>query len=204
MIMKKLLLAILPLLAISALARPVHASEGLFRLNNQVGDKARCSGRSVPTPPENTRGADSRFAVSLSCRDIVYPATGSGIVSYVVWARPLIGGDPVRIGTVGVGFVNTTVNTPFTGIFITEEKNANTESPTGRVVMSGDVRLDPFLDAPSQFRPEDELGDPIPTPSGEEIEEMRRANAINPLTTGLAAVLGIAAIIFLVIIVAKK
>ncbi len=143
-----------------ALVKPSssYASEGIFQLRNQVGENSRCVAFSVLMQ-------DLQYKILLSCRDIIYPG-GTEVFSYVTWANPLDGGNPQRLGTLGLGKVEFSTKTSFSSLYVTKERNSNTRSPNGPVVMQGGLERINLLENPSA--PESELGtpetSPIPTP----------------------------------------
>ena len=136
----------------------VSASEGTFELRNRVGESARCYATSVLMQDRN-------YNVLISCRDILYPG-GTNVFEYVIWATPLEGGNPFRLGTVDLGKILYKTKTPFSSIFVTKEEDDRPRSPQGPTVMAGNLEIITFLDNPTtaDLNPTNELGEPEVTP----------------------------------------
>lgn len=139
-----------------------HASEGVFNLRNIVGENARCTSYSVLMQ-------DNNFNILTSCRDILYPG-GTSVFNYVLWATPIGGGNPFRLGTLGLGKVFYKTKTPFANLFVTKETEERPRNPVGPTVMSGSLEVNSFLDKPSSATPASpttgsELGEPVVTPT---------------------------------------
>ena len=139
-IMKKVLLGVFSFLILALVnASQVKASEGIFELANRVGEDGRCFAVSILMD-------DLQHRVLISCRDIIYPG-GTDIFHYVVWATPLEGGDPKRLGEIGLGKEEFKMRDTFGSMFVTRERTNNPRSPEGTVVMQGNVQRISFLES---------------------------------------------------------
>ena len=175
------------------------ASEGTFELKNQVGEDARCYVFSELMP-------DQRYSMLVSCRDIIYPG-GTEVFNYVVWANPLSGGNPVRLGTLDLGKVSFKTDKPFTSLFVTKEINERPKSPAGSVVMKGNLKTITFLDSKQAAdNPSSELGDSevTPTPTAK-ANPITNNNVFRILAAGgIVAFLGLFGVILVIFIVSRR
>lgn len=116
------------------LASSADASEGLMELKNNQGGSARCFAVSVLM-------RDYKYKILLSCRGLVYPApAGADLFSYVLWVQES-GSDKVqKLGEVGVGRGEFSINKPFSQMFITQERDAGVRKPAETVIMQGEVK----------------------------------------------------------------
>lgn len=154
----KIKLALAVVLALFVVStKSASASEGTFELRNRVGEDARCVAYSGIM-------ADANYNILLLCQDILYPGGNQTIVNYVVWASPSGGGNPIRLGTVGLGRASFKTKTQFNTLFITIESSSNPRTPSGTVVMQGSVQPNEFLYGPAPTPNGDELGTPAPEP----------------------------------------
>jgi hypothetical protein len=180
--------AIALILAFTALIlteNPTGASEGLIELRSTTGEDYRCHASSY-----NIGGV---FRIPTSCRDLIYPA-GPNIFTYVVWANPRAGGNPVKLGSLGFGTAEFKTKTAFTDLFVTTESSGKVKTPTGRVVMRGSVQQITFLERPTT---------PTPVPEGEEMEEkveMQKLSTRERLILGLRRA-GLAVLLALVTVI---
>lgn len=135
------------------------ATEGEFVLRNRVGEAARCEGGSVLMQDRN-------YNIYISCREISYPG-GTEVFDYVVWGVPVGGGNDFRLGTLGLGKVSFKTKTAFSSLFVTKEENSNPRSPSGVLIMQGNVTPFDSLDgsAPTPDPSEEDIGAPTPTPA---------------------------------------
>ena len=170
------------------------ASEGDIELRSTTGEDYRCRASSY--------FIGGVFDIPISCRDLIYPA-GPNIFTYVVWANPKAGGNPVKLGSLGFGTAHFKTKTAFTNLFVTTEVNNKVKRPEGRVVMQGLVQPITLLERPST---------PTPTPEGEEMGEEgpetqelsgREKLLIGFRRAGLAAILALAAVIGLVFVLTR-
>lgn len=155
----KYLFSILPVFAILIFfgAKTASASEGEFVLRNRVGESARCEGGSVLMQDRN-------YNIYISCREISYPG-GTEVFDYVVWGVPTAGGNHFRLGTLGLGKVAFKTRTSFSSLYVTKEETNNPRTPSGTLIMQGNVTPFETLDGPAPTPSGDELGTPTPAPA---------------------------------------
>lgn len=174
----------------------VLASEGIYNLTNRVGEDARCFAFAELMPDQN-------FKILVSCRDIIYPG-GTEVFNYVVWATPVSGGNPTRLGTLDLGKVELRSKTAFGGLFVTKEKTENPRSPEGETIMQGAWEPVPLLEDRRQnvsSRPDSELGETLVTPSPSPAPK-KRANIFQ--LGGIAAFIGLFLTMLLVFVITRK
>ena len=133
--------------------KSVSGSEGTVELRSTGAPDYRCFVASLKMQDQNYR-------VLVSCRDLIYPG-GETVFTYVVWANPIGGGSPFKLGELGFGKVDFRTKEAFAGLFVTTEVNSRIRSPEGPVVMRGAVETINFLERPQS---------PTPTPEGEVAE----------------------------------
>lgn len=170
------------------------ANEGTYELNNKVNENARCWAASVLMQ-------DLNYNILMSCRDILYPG-GTSVFSYVVWANSAQNGNPVKLGTLGLGKISFKTKTPFNALYVTKESSESVRVPSGEIVMEGGLKTIEILDSKPDTTEQPELGEPevSPTPKAEV-----KKSSFNILRAGGAiAVLGIAALIGLILFITKK
>lgn len=141
---KLFVITILVLLAGFSASR-VLASEGQIEMRSTTGEDYRCWASSIYMQ-------DNRYNISMSCRELLYPLE-ERIQVYMVWATPLEGEAPVKLGSLDFGKEPYRIGQPFSNLFITTEANAKVKSPQGRVVMQGAVQPITFLDRPTTATP---------------------------------------------------
>ncbi len=137
-------IAIFAFLGIFALAKDTYALEGITELRSTTGESYRCYATSILMQDQN-------FTILVSCRDLIYPA-GKTVFSYVLWAQPVEGGNPRKLGELGFGRLSAKMNEPFSSLFVTTEQNPGGK-PTGPTVMRGNVSPIGFLDRPTTPTP---------------------------------------------------
>lgn len=171
-----------------------EASEGYFELRNRVNENARCWAASVLMQ-------DLKYQILVSCRDIIYPG-GTEVFSYVAWANPIDGDNPIKLGTIGLGKVQFNTNKAFSSLFVTKEINPKERSPQGTVVMQGGLQRITLLDNPNlQPDTESELGEPevSPTPTP------KKSSVLNVFRIGgLIAFILLILIIGLVLVITRR
>ena len=133
---------------------PSWASEGIIDLTSTVGQNARCEVNSVLMN-------DLNFTLLVNCRDLIYPP-GTDLFSYVLWATPVTGQEPVRLGELGIGKAEFRSSVAFSGLFVTTEPNSGIRAPANRIVMQGSVQPIRFLEGAPQPTPQVQTS---PTPS---------------------------------------
>lgn len=131
----------------------IKANEGETELRSTSDQEYRCYVYSQKMQDQNYR-------LLVSCRDLIYPG-GETVFTYVLWANPLEGGSPNKLGELGFGKAEFKTKEAFIGLFVTTEENSRTKSPDGLVVMRGTLQSISFLDRPQS---------PTPTPEGAETE----------------------------------
>lgn len=174
--------------ALLLVGKPTHASEGTAEVISTTGEKARCLATSVLMQ-------NRHYKIVVSCRDLIYPPT-KDLLSYMVWATPVGGGNPERLGELGVGKAEFTTNTAFSDLLVTTEPDNRVRLPSDRVVMRGNIQSVSFLEsaveaaqAPPAEReePAEEFGEmieeptPTPTPTPEQprvLSGLQRAGII--------------------------
>lgn len=146
------------------LAKTSFASEGTVELRSTTDKDYRCFAASLLM--EN-----ASYRVIVSCRDLIYPPQPD-LFTYIIWATPLDGGNPVKFGELGIGKASFETKEAFSNLFVTTERNRGARRPEGQVVMRGTVESISFLDRPTT---------PTPTPS---VPEGEKEPAQEELTTG--------------------
>ncbi len=139
--------------------KEAQASEGQVELRSTRGENARCYAASILM-------RDLKYRILVSCRDITY-AADANLFIYLVWATPIDGSAPVKLGELGVGKIEYITVKPFSAIFVTEENNVNAAKPSNNVAMSGNIRPISFLENPPVPTPTPQPGQevaPTPTP----------------------------------------
>lgn len=186
-------------LALFLVVSRVFASDGTLDIVNRVGADARCWASTVLMQDQN-------YKVLLSCRDITYPG-GNEVFYYVVWSNPASGGNPERLGSLGLGKAEFQTRNEFVSMFITKEKSANANTPSGTIVMQGGLKPVSLLQ---------EVGKDTATNSGsstssDQTVEMTPLPTAQPrtgiakfLTSGILAVVGLGGLIFVVFIITKR
>src|SRR4030042_767155 len=102
--MKKVLIFLFSLLLSGAMLLiskdNVFASEGTFELRSTNQNTYRCFAASLQMQ-------NLIYQVTVSCREIVYPVDET-IFSYILWANPVDGSKPVKLGPITLGEEGTT------------------------------------------------------------------------------------------------
>lgn len=173
-------------LSLFVLRGTAYATEGTAEMVSTSGEKARCFASSVLLE-------DNKFKVTISCRDLVYPPA-EDLFAYVLWATPVAGGNPERLGPLGVGKAEFNTNDAFSQLFVTTEAAERPRTPSTRVVLRGSIAKVPVLEgqpaaqpaptAPSE--PAESFGEiiekpsptPTPTPASTIGSRLRRAGLI--------------------------
>jgi len=122
------------------MARQTMASDGIVELTSTMGKNYRCFVVSLGMQ-------NLEYRIPFACRDLLYPA-GENIFTYVMWATPIEGDAPIKLGSLGLGKGEFKTKTPFSNLFVTTEKKSKTKIPTGVVVMRGAVEPIAFLERP--------------------------------------------------------
>ena len=200
-----LALGIITIAGFFLLTTQTFASEGLVELRSTTREASRCFASSILMQDQN-------FNVLVSCRELIYPA-GNTVFTYVLWAQPVDGGNPKRLGELGYGRLSARTNVPFNQLFVTTETTGNVGKPGGPVVMRGNVSPITFLDRSTTPTPTSATtinsgttGTPEPgaslTPTPGESTGSKIATAFK--RAGLAALLALLAIIGLVFAITRS
>lgn len=150
-------------------AKPARASEGTAQLTSASGQNSRCFVSSVLMQNRS-------YKVVVSCRDLIYPPS-KDLFSYMLWASPAEGGNPIKLGELGIGKAEFNTNKAFTDLSVTSEADNRARSPSERVIMNGTIQ--PFTIEgevqPAQTKPEEKqepaedfgeiIEEPTPTPT---------------------------------------
>lgn len=157
----KSLLPLTALLLFLLLPKSAFSSEGTIELDSTSSEyNFRCYAASIQM-------MNRSFQIPVTCRQLVYPA-GDNVFTYVVWAEPLDGGKPIKLGELGLGRATFKTNKRFSSLYVTTESNKKTRSPEGPTVMEGFVERIEFLDEMDTFetiQPEPEFSEIAPTAS---------------------------------------
>lgn len=178
---------------------PTKASEGVVELTNRVGEDARCWAPSVLMP-------DQTYEILISCRDIIYPG-GTEVFNYVMWARPITGGNPVRLGTLELGKRKFRTQTAYDALFVTKERQDSVRAPEGTIVMQGLITRVSLLDPDTTPKP---TAQPGQSPAPDEVDgspvatQAPQGGIAKFLAGGIVTILGIAGILFVIFVVMRK
>jgi hypothetical protein len=204
--MKKLLLSLSVAAILFLQSAPfIYASEGWFELRNTVGSTARCWADSILLP-------NLSYKIILSCRDIVYPG-GAEIFNYSVWATKAKDGSSFYLGEVGVGKAEFATKEPFNSMFVTTERTARPRTPTGSVIMQGQLKQNTFLDGPgaatatTSTTDNNELAQasPLPSESPEPKEQKERSTVSRIIAAGGVIVfIVIFALVLVLFVITRK
>ena len=171
-------------------AGQASASEGIIQLRNTIGGQSRCFAESVLMP-------DFNYTVLVSCRDLVYPVS-SELLSYVLWASPIDGGSPIKLGDLSLGKVEFKTKTAFANLFATQERDNGVKNPGGPLVMRGSVEQIPLLQNPNLATEPQTSTPPLVTP----FPSPAPSNLISKLRSGaVVTVISIFLIIVMLILV---
>jgi hypothetical protein len=201
--MKKLLsISALSVVFFALSTAATFAFDGQINLTNRIGEDGRCWASTVLMQNQN-------YKVLVSCRDITYPG-GNQVFYYVMWANPAAGGNPIRLGDLGMGKNEFQIQQEFTSLFVTTEKSTNLNTPTGQIVMQGTVQPIDIL----QERGKETATTPAQTPnpiSGDNLVTATPITTPQPrtgiakfLTSGILAVLALGGLIFVIFLVTKR
>lgn len=182
----------------------INASEGTVELVSQTNEPTKCYASSL-------RMQNQEYRILFSCRYLIYPVDET-IFNYVMWATPKSGGNPIKLGALGLGKGEFKTKTPFTSLFVTTESKKDTKTPTGETVMRGNLEVIEFLGSEVT---------PTPTPSpesedGEQAEEKDQVEDVQKeLTTreklvlalkraGIAALFALVALVGIIFVVSRS
>jgi hypothetical protein len=185
---KLMLSTILAVVIMGLAATAAKANEGTVELRNVSGSNARCFVMSVLMP-------EFEYHLLMSCRDLLYPPADN-LFSYVLWA--VKDNDKVEsLGKVGIGRVEFTLKDKFKSLFVTAEANADTNTPSDRVILRGDVKPIAILEnsaANAQISP---TASPVASPAS----KTSIAGTTQPKTASESGIVSTIVKVFLYIIV---
>jgi hypothetical protein len=176
----------------------VSASEGTFELRSTNQNTYRCFAASLQMQ-------NLMYQVTVSCREIVYPVDET-IYSYILWANPVDGSKPVKLGPINLGKAEFSVKPPFDSLFITNEQNPGVKDPTGDVVMKGSIKPITFLEKPGTPAPTEQPGQKgttSPQKSTTNTQSLRDKLLTGLKRAGLASALALVAILGLVFVLTR-
>src|SRR3990172_7673898 len=184
--------------------KEIVASEGTVELRSTGTEPYRCFVASI-------RLKNLEYRVPFSCRNLIYPAD-ENIFNYTMWATPVDGGNPVKLGALALGKGEFKTKTTFSNLFVTIERSSGTKTPTGRVVMRGDVMPIEFLEEveTSTPTPEEELEEITPGEEGEVEQETqeqlttRQKFVLALRRAGIAALFALIALIGLIFVITRS
>ncbi|OGM10023.1 hypothetical protein A2Z67_01695 [Candidatus Woesebacteria bacterium RBG_13_36_22] len=179
------------------------ASEGTVELTSQTNEPSKCFAASL-------RMQNLEYRILFSCHYLIYPVDETTF-NYVMWATPQKGGNPVKLGTLGLGKGEFKTKTPFTSLFVTTESKKDTKTPSGSVVMRGNIKSIEFLEGETT---------PTPTssPESDQVqngEEVKQEEVKQELTTkdklilalkraGIAALFALVALIGIIFVISRS
>jgi hypothetical protein len=169
--------AILSVALFFAIATKVTASEGIFELESTTRDSFRCFVASLLL--ENRK-----YKVIITCRNLIYPPNEE-LFSYMLWANSATDNKTVRLGSLGIGKATFDTNKAFNHLFVTIEKDKKVKTPTGTVVMKGDLQKLDFLESAQTSTPTEELADENGAEEEMQEEEQQPLSTRDKLLTGL-------------------
>jgi hypothetical protein len=117
---------------LSLFATQASASEGIADMANVSGGPSHCYATSAFMQ-------NQEYNILVICRDLLYPANAETLY-YVVWAQPTAGGNPIRLGDLGLGKALYKTRTAFNRLYATQERSRDVKNPTGPVAMSGNMQ----------------------------------------------------------------
>ena len=126
-------------------SKVANASEGTVELRSTNNNDYRCFAASLLMPNTN-------YNIIVSCRDLLYPPQPD-LFTYIMWAQPLEGANPAKLGELGIGKAIFETRVAFSNLYVTTEKNRGVRRPEGQIVMRGNVQSVSFLDRPETPTP---------------------------------------------------
>ena len=173
------------------------ASEGIFEISSVESENSRCFAASLLM-------ASGKYEITVSCRDLIYPPQPE-ISFYVIWATPQAGGNAIRLGELGIGRARFEAKVAFTSLFVTLEQNKNAKSPTGSVIMRGELEKIDFLERPTTPTPTLGEGEEETVQAPETKEPSTREKLFLALRrAGLAALLALVALVGLIFVITRS
>jgi hypothetical protein len=203
--MRKLLIlsasTLLSFVFLFVVAGKVMASEGTFEMESTTRDNFRCFAASLLL--ENRK-----YKIIITCRNLIYPPNEE-LFTYMLWANSAADDKNIKLGSLGIGKATFDTTKPFNRLFVTIEKDKRVRSPSGEIVMSGNLKKLEFLE---------NIQSPTPTTEaeGDEVEEeVASDEPEQPLSTrdklltglrraGLIAFFALVALIGLIFVVSRS
>lgn len=179
-------------------AKKSTASEGTVELVSTTDVDYRCFVASI-------RMQGGQFRMPFSCRNIEYPVDDN-VFYYIMWANPVNGGDPVKLGELNRGKGEFRKNTVFSSLFVTTENKRDVRQPQGEVVMRGDIQPINFLIEAPEPTPTPEETPPEEQPEEEQPQEMSTRDKLFLALrrAGIAALLALVTLVGLVFVITRS
>ena len=201
----KMLIVAICVMAVSLIfPKNTSASEGTIELRGTGVEPYRCYATSI-------RMLEPEYRILFTCKFILYPAE-EDVFNYAVWASPIEGTKPVRLGFIGQGRGEFKTKIQFSSLFVTTEPTKEVKTPTGRVVMKGNVEPITFLEEVKEYEPTPTLSDEkrtnlTPTVTGQ--QETATVSTKDKILTafkraGVAAVVAIIALVGLIFVITRS
>lgn len=165
------------------------ASEGIFELYSLTDRDYRCFVASI-------QRQNFSYNIAVTCRNLIYPADDDNIFGYIMWAQPINGQNPIKLGALGLGRAVFSTKTPFDYLFVTLERDNRARNPSNEIVMEGYLSRIEFLDEIQETIQPDEIF--IDDFDDEPVEEVQELTSRQRLVTGLRRA---AVIIFVLLVV---
>lgn len=143
------------------------------------------------------------YKILVGCKDLVYPK-GPRVMSYVLWATPVEGDKPIKLGTLDFGRKFFQIKNAFSNLYVTLEENPNVRSPAGAVVMRGNIKPITFLEEPVTPAPAE-----AEATESEKAEEQKQTTTREKLLTalkraGVAALFALVALVGLIFVITRS
>jgi hypothetical protein len=193
---------VLGTLSLFAVINPnkVSASIGTIEMRSTTNEDYRCFASSLIE-------SNNKYDVAVNCVNLIFPANPPQVSYYILWATPLSGKNPIKIGDLGKGVARFEVGEAFSDLFVTLETDSRVRNPSRNIVMNGEIEPIKFLQTPT-----------TPTPTPEVTPGQKNQNApvdTSQLSTkdklllalrraGIAAVVALVAIVGLIFVVTRS
>lgn len=176
------------------------ANAGLIQLRSVTGEEYRCFAASLIMP-------DKSYDVPVNCVNLIYPPLPPQISSYIMWATPASGKNPLKLGDLGRGEARFQIKQPFTSLFVTLEAAANVRTPSKNIIMTGGIEPISFLIRPTSPTPtlEPKKDDNQSTKTVDTSQLSTKDKLLLALRrAGIAAVVALVAIVGLIFVVTRS
>ncbi len=188
------------------ITKTAKASEGKIELRSTTSEDYKCLAISL-------RMQNLEYRIPFSCRNLIYPA-GENIFNYVMWATPTSGGNTIKLGALGLGKGEFKTKSSFSDLFVTTESKKDVKTPTGSVVMRGNVESWEFLEtqtsptptltpAPGEEQPSQESQPEEDQPQKQELST-RQKLVLALQRAGIAALFALVALIGIIFVVSRS